>query len=79
MAVDINLHRVTNVVVEESKMDRDDGTTWFVTKNIIVKDDSDEAVLKLTLFAEDFNKLKFNKLKEVQWKRLFKTGNQLKH
>ena len=65
MAVDINLHRVTNVVVEESKMDRDDGTKWFVTKNIIVKDDSDEAVLKLTLFAEDFNKLKFNKLKEV--------------
>lgn len=65
MAVDINLHRVTNVVVEETKMDRDDGKTWFVTKNIIVKDDSDETVLKLTLFADDFDKLKFNKLQEV--------------
>jgi hypothetical protein len=60
MAVYINLHRVTNVIVEESKMDRDDGTTWFVTKNIIVKDDSDEEVFKLTLFAEDFDQLKFN-------------------
>jgi hypothetical protein len=60
MAVNIDLHRVTNVTVEESKMDRDDGTTWFVTKNIIIKDDSDEAVLKVTLFADDFDQLKFN-------------------
>lgn len=60
MAVNIDLHRVTNVTVEESKMDRDDGTPWFVTKNIIIKDDSDQAVLKVTLFAEDFDQLKFN-------------------
>lgn len=60
MAVNIDLHRVTNVTVEESKMDRDDGTTWFVTKNIIIKDDSDQSVLKVTLFADDFDQLKFN-------------------
>jgi hypothetical protein len=65
MSVDINLHRVTNVTVQEHKHARADGKQWFVTKDIIVIDDSGKEVLKLSLFGENLKQLKFKKPEEV--------------
>jgi len=55
MAVNVNLHDVT----------RENGDTWFVTKEIIVTDDSDKEVLKVTLFADGDNEIVFNEIEEV--------------
>jgi len=65
MAVDINLHRVTDVIVKKHTHDYESGDRWFVTKDIIVIDDSGNEVLKLSLFGESFDQLKFKKPEEV--------------
>jgi hypothetical protein len=65
MAVDINLHRVTDVIVQKHTHDYESGDRWFVTKDIIVIDDSGNEVLKLSLFGENFDQLKFKKPEEV--------------
>ena len=62
MSVDINLHRVTNVTVQEHKHARADGKQWFVTKDIIVIDENGNEILKLSLFGESVEDLRFQKL-----------------
>jgi hypothetical protein len=59
MAVDINLHNVTNVVVKQSSHDYENGDRWFVTKEIIIIDEEGNESLKLQLFGKNFNDLRF--------------------
>ena len=59
MSVDINLHRVTNVIVQQHTHDRADGERWFVTKDIIVIDENGNESLKLSLFGESVEDLRF--------------------
>ena len=59
MAVDINLHNVKNVVVQKHTHDYLDGERWFVTKDIIVVDKNGDEILKLSLFGDDFDDLRF--------------------
>jgi hypothetical protein len=59
MSVDINLHRVTNVIVQQHTHDRADGERWFVTKDIIVIDKNGNEILKLSLFGESVEDLRF--------------------
>ena len=57
--VDINLHRVKNVIVQKHTHDYEDGERWFVTKDIIVVDDEGNEILTLSLFGENFDDLRF--------------------
>jgi len=59
MAVDINLHNVKNVVVKKHTHDYEDGERWFVTKDIIVYNEDGNEILKLSLFGENFDDLRF--------------------
>jgi|TARA_R100000084_G_C4633689_1_gene139821 hypothetical protein len=59
MAVDINLHNVTNVVVKQFSHDYENGDRWFVTKEIIIIDEEGNESLKLQLFGKNFNDLRF--------------------
>ena len=59
MAVDINLHNVTNVVVKQFSHDYENGDRWFVTKEIIIIDEESNESLKLQLFGNNFNDLRF--------------------
>jgi hypothetical protein len=57
--VDINLHRVKNVIVQKHTHDYENGERWFVTKDIIVVDNNGDEILKLSLFGDDFDDLRF--------------------
>lgn len=57
--VDINLHRVKNVIVQKHTHDYEDGKRWFVTKDIIVVDKDGNEILKLSLFGDDFDDVRF--------------------
>ena len=66
MAVNVSLHDVTKVEVRKNTLTRENGETWFVTKEIIVTDDSNKEVLKVTLFADGDKEIVFNEIEEVQ-------------
>ena len=53
------------MIVQKHTHDYESGDRWFVTKDIIVIDDSGNEVLKLSLFGESFDQLKFKKPEEV--------------
>jgi hypothetical protein len=57
--VDINLHRVKNVIVKKQTYDYENGDRWFVNKEIIVVDDEGAEILTLSLFGENFDDLRF--------------------
>ena len=59
MVPEINIHNVTDVIVRQHKVDRENGDTWFVTKDILVVDESGKGVIKLTLFGDDFRVVRF--------------------
>jgi len=59
MAVDINLHRVTDVIVQKHTHDYESGDRWFVTKDIIIIDEEGNKLLTVKLFGENFNDLRF--------------------
>ena len=64
MAVNVSVHDVTKVEVQKTTLTRENGERWFVTKEIIVTDDSDKEVLKVTLFADDVEEILFNEKDE---------------
>lgn len=57
--VDINLHRVKNVIVKKHRHDYENGDRWFVNKDIIVVDDEGNEILTLSLFGETFDDIRF--------------------
>ena len=59
MVPEINIHNVTDVIVRQHKVDRENGDTWFVSKDILVVDESGKGVIKLTLFGDDFRDVRF--------------------
>lgn len=59
MAAEINIHDVTNVVVKQFSHNYENGDRWFVTKEIIIKDEKGNELLTLKLFGENFNDLRF--------------------
>ena len=59
MAAEINVHDVTNVVVKQFSHNYENGDRWFVTKEIIIKDEKGNELLTLKLFGENFNDLRF--------------------
>ena len=59
MVPEINVHNVKNVIVKQHQIHRPNGDAWFVNKDIIVVDDSGEEVLKILLYGDNFEAVRF--------------------